>query len=156
MDDTDEFNVVVMPKRSLQSGSSLLALLKGGSESTEEQMSFDGTEGEREFAPEEHSPERSIELLPLESISYNPHQTREIEEEADLAELAASIALKGVLQPILVRPTPEGETPYELVAGERRLRASRLAGMSEVPAIVQEMNDQESVEISIIENAGFF
>ena len=87
--------------------------------------------------------------LPIASIVPNPHQPRVYFDEASLAELASSIAEIGVLQPILVRPV--GDT-YELLAGERRWRAARRAGLSVVPAVVRTTDDLGSVEQALIEN----
>ncbi|MGE4290962.1 MAG: ParB/RepB/Spo0J family partition protein [Desulfovibrio sp.] len=91
-----------------------------------------------------------VKQLPINSIRPNPHQPRMEFSEQGLADLSASIKTQGVLQPILVRPLAAGQ--YELVAGERRLRASKLAGLREIPALVREMNDQESLAIALIEN----
>jgi len=91
-----------------------------------------------------------VDKIPLEAIDLNPHQPRIHFEESDLQELAASVAERGVLQPILVRPLPHGR--YQLVAGERRLRASQRAGRKEIPALVKQMNDDESLLVAIIEN----
>lgn len=87
--------------------------------------------------------------LPLERIRPNPRQPRtEFNPEA-LAELADSIRAQGVLQPVLVRPAGDG---YELVAGERRFRASRSIGLSTIPAIVRSVSDEEMLELALIEN----
>ncbi len=91
-----------------------------------------------------------VQKLALAAIDVNPRQPRAHFEEADLQDLATSIEERGVLQPILVRPKPDGR--YELVAGERRLRASQRAGRSEIPALVKAMSDDESLLIAIIEN----
>ena len=88
--------------------------------------------------------------IPLERISRNPHQPRNHFDEADTAELAASIGLHGVLQPIVVRTTADGG--YELIAGERRLRAARLAGLTHIPAVVRESADGEQLELALVEN----
>lgn len=88
--------------------------------------------------------------LRITEIEPNRGQPRKQFDEAALAELASSIAQHGVLQPLLVRPLPGGG--YQLVAGERRWRASRMAGLSEVPVIVREMTDQEAAELALIEN----
>ena len=88
--------------------------------------------------------------LPLGAIVPNPHQPRREFSEDSLRDLADSIKAQGVLQPILVRPLGGGR--YELVAGERRLRASKLAGRSNIPAVIREMSDQESLAIALIEN----
>ncbi|WP_316896459.1 ParB/RepB/Spo0J family partition protein [Pseudodesulfovibrio indicus] len=88
--------------------------------------------------------------IPVDSISPNPHQPRREFSEDGLNDLAASIGTRGVLQPILVRPL--GGRNFELVAGERRLRASKLAGLTEIPSLVREMTDQESLAIALIEN----
>jgi ParB family chromosome partitioning protein len=91
-----------------------------------------------------------VRQLPINSVRPNPHQPRMEFSEQGLADLSASIKTQGVLQPILVRPLPGGQ--FELVAGERRLRASKMAGLREIPALVREMNDQESLAIALIEN----
>lgn len=82
-------------------------------------------------------------------IRPNRYQPRRTFREADLAELATSIEAQGVLQPLLVRRADHG---YELVAGERRLRAAKLAGLKSVPVLVREISDKEMLEISIVEN----
>ena len=92
----------------------------------------------------------SIRRLAVERIDPNPNQPRLTFDEDTLAELALSITEHGVLQPILVRPAADGR--FQLIAGERRWRAARLAGLREVPAIVDEIDDQTALEIAIIEN----
>lgn len=89
-------------------------------------------------------------VLPLSEIIPNKEQPRKTFDEGALQELADSITQHGVLQPLLVRPLPGGG--YQLVAGERRWRASRLAGLKEVPVVVKELSDVETMEIAIIEN----
>ncbi len=86
--------------------------------------------------------------LKIEEIRLNPYQPRENPQE-DISELIASIKARGVLQPILVRKTSSG---YELVAGERRLRAAREAGLSTIPAVVKELSEPEVLELALIEN----
>lgn len=88
--------------------------------------------------------------LPISEITPNKDQPRKTFDEAALDELADSIKQHGVLQPLLVRPLPNGG--YQLVAGERRWRASRKAGLREVPVVVKELTDTETMEIAIIEN----
>ncbi|MBR2338425.1 MAG: ParB/RepB/Spo0J family partition protein [Clostridia bacterium] len=88
--------------------------------------------------------------LSIHEIEPNKAQPRKQFDDAALGELAASIAQHGVLQPLLVRPLSNGA--YQLVAGERRWRASRMAGLSEVPVVVREMTDREAAEIALIEN----
>ncbi len=88
--------------------------------------------------------------LKLMDIETNPDQPRKNFKDEALAELADSIARHGVLQPLLVRPLPSGG--YQLVAGERRWRASRIAGLTEVPVIIKEMDDREAAVFSLIEN----
>ncbi len=88
--------------------------------------------------------------LPLDEIIPNRAQPRKQFDEEALGELADSIAQHGVLQPLLVRPMPDGS--YQLVAGERRWRASRLAGLAEVPVVVRDMTEQEAAELALIEN----
>lgn len=86
----------------------------------------------------------------IESIEANRWQPRSVFDDEALHELAASIKEVGVLQPLVVRPLTEGK--YELIAGERRLRASKLAGLKQVPIIVRATSDQSALEIALIEN----
>jgi len=88
-------------------------------------------------------------FLPLDSIASNPNQPRKTFSQEGLEELAASIRLYGVLQPLSVR---KGEGGYELVSGERRLRAAALAGLDEVPCILIHVNDETSSLLALIEN----
>jgi ParB/RepB/Spo0J family partition protein len=98
------------------------------------------------------SPTRSIgvRIVPVDHIEPNPEQPRMVFEPEALNELAASIREHGVLQPILVRPL--GPNTYQIVAGERRWRASRLAGLETIPALIEEIDDDTALEIAIIEN----
>ncbi|WFS62576.1 ParB/RepB/Spo0J family partition protein [Pseudodesulfovibrio thermohalotolerans] len=91
-----------------------------------------------------------VRLIPVGAIAPNPHQPRREFSEEALNDLTASIQTRGVLQPVLVRTLGGGK--YELVAGERRLRASIKAGLEEIPSLVREMSDQESLAIALIEN----
>ena len=95
------------------------------------------------------SPERT---LPIELIRRNPDQPRQFFDEAEIDSLAASIREKGILQPILVRPAPGLTGEYQIVAGERRWRAAQKAGLREVPVIIREFDDAETLEIAVLEN----
>ena len=89
--------------------------------------------------------------IPLDRVERNPDQPRAAFDEEQLGELAASIAVHGILQPIIVRPLADGG--YQLIAGERRLRAARLAGLETIPAITRDPGDREtSLELALIEN----
>ncbi len=88
--------------------------------------------------------------IPIDQIDPNPFQTRSQVHQEQLAELAASIAANGVVQPVLVRAMANGR--YQLIAGERRWRASRLAGKTTVPAILRQVSDEQAMEITIVEN----
>lgn len=92
----------------------------------------------------------STVTLPLDEIIPNKEQPRKQFDEEALADLSASIAQHGVLQPLLVRPMPDGS--YQLVAGERRWRASRMAGLTEVPVVIRDMDEQQAAELALIEN----
>ncbi len=113
---------------------------------------------ERELSPvivsllSPDSPTRSVgvRIVPLDHIEANPQQPRLAYDKETLDELAASIREHGVLQPILVRPV--GPNTYQLIAGERRWRASKLAGLDSIPALIEEIDDDTALEISIIEN----
>lgn len=90
-----------------------------------------------------------LRTIPLEQISESPYNPRRRFDPATLAELAQSIKSNGVLQPILVRPMGDA---YQVIAGARRYRASALAGKSEIPAVVREMDDRAALEVAVIEN----
>lgn len=90
-----------------------------------------------------------VVMLKLDEIRSNPYQPRKTFNEESLQEMAQSIKEYGVVQPIIVKKSIKG---YELIAGERRTRASRLAGLTEIPAIIKEFTDQEMMEIALIEN----
>ena len=113
---------------------------------------------ERELSPaivsllSPDSPTRSVgvRIVPLERITPNPEQPRLVLDEKTLNELSASIREHGVLQPILVRPI--GPNTYQLIAGERRWRASQIAGLDSIPALIEEIDDDTALEIAIIEN----
>jgi ParB family transcriptional regulator, chromosome partitioning protein len=94
-------------------------------------------------------PRRDLQQIPLVSIRPNPHQPRQTFGAASLEELRASIAAFGVLVPIIVRAHGDG---YELIAGERRVRAAQAAGLETIPGIVRPSDDRESLEVAIIEN----
>jgi ParB family chromosome partitioning protein len=91
-----------------------------------------------------------VRTVPVDRITPNPEQPRMVFDEETLQELAASIREHGVLQPILVRPL--GNHQFQLIAGERRWRASKIAGHATIPALVEEIDDDTALEISIIEN----
>jgi ParB family transcriptional regulator, chromosome partitioning protein len=88
--------------------------------------------------------------IPIEHIHPNPSNPRKVFREDEIGDLAKSIRLKGVLQPLVVRPRTGGG--YEIVAGERRWRAAQQAGLHELPAIIRELSDGETLEIALIEN----
>ncbi len=98
---------------------------------------------------EEIAPSSAVKLKIMD-IEPNRDQPRKIFDEQALSELADSIAKHGVIQPLLVRPLPDGS--YQLVAGERRWRASRMAGLTEVPVVIKELSDDEAMALALIEN----
>ena len=99
---------------------------------------------------EEISSAQSAVKVKLSDIEPNRNQPRKNFDEEALAELAHSIEQHGVLQPLLVRPCPDGS--YQLVAGERRWRASRMAGLSEVPVVIRDLTDAQVAELALVEN----
>jgi ParB family transcriptional regulator, chromosome partitioning protein len=94
--------------------------------------------------------EDTLQRIPLDLIAANPRQPRKAFGESELRELADSLREHGVLQPVLVRPLAGGR--YELLAGERRWRAARLAGLERIPAVVRAAQDDDRLEIAVIEN----
>lgn len=98
------------------------------------------------------TPIRPDRMVPIEKVVPNPDQPRRSFTEEQLQELAASIATKGVIQPLIVRVNPKDADQFEIVAGERRWRASQMAKLHEIPVIVREFDDTEVLEVAIIEN----
>ncbi len=88
-------------------------------------------------------------LIPISAIKRNPFQPRHPIDERELGDLVASIKEKGVIEPLIVKRTTDG---FILAAGERRLKAARIAGLNEVPAVIRDLSDQELLEIGLIEN----
>ena len=101
--------------------------------------------------PETDDAAAGVTTLPLREIEPDPDQPRKRFDEAALAELAASIQENGLLQPIAVRPKPLG-AGYLIIAGERRWRAARLAGLDEVPALIKDVTDEQAAALALIEN----
>ncbi|HQC83360.1 MAG TPA: ParB/RepB/Spo0J family partition protein [Bacilli bacterium] len=95
------------------------------------------------------TPKNEVEMIPLDQIRSNPYQPRVHFDEDSLQELADSIKDHGVFEPIIVKKSIKG---YELVAGERRTKASRIAGLDRIPAIIKDFNDEEMMEIALLEN----
>lgn len=119
-------------------------------EEPKEEVKVDAESGSEPEATREAEPkQQEVRSVLIESIQANRFQPRKTFPDESLEELAASIREFGVLQPLLVRPLEEG---FELVAGERRLRASKLAGLAEVPVISREIGDKEVAEMAMIEN----
>jgi ParB family chromosome partitioning protein len=97
-------------------------------------------------------PRRAEQFIAVEKIHPNPEQPRRRFSEEKLNDLAASIAEKGVIQPLIVRPSPRSEGEYEIVAGERRWRASQMAKVHTLPVVIRSYDDTEALEVAIIEN----
>lgn len=112
----------------------------------DENLNFDSFE---ETIVEEARSNNEIVELPLEDLRPNPYQPRKIFDEEALNELASSIREHGVFQPIIVKKSIKG---YEIIAGERRFRASKLAGLKTIPAIIKDFSDDEMMQISLLEN----
>lgn len=135
-----------MAKKSKGLGRGLGALL--GESRREEPVAASGSEGEGRVA----APARAggLAVLAIADITPHPDQPRRIFEESALEELAASIAQRGVIQPIIVRPMDNGR--YQLVAGERRWRAAQKAQLHEIPALVRDLTEREVMALALIEN----
>jgi ParB family chromosome partitioning protein len=102
--------------------------------------------------PTPDAPRRADMTVPIESVRPNPDQPRRAFTQEALEELSASIAEKGIIQPLIVRPDPASEGQFQIVAGERRWRAAQMAQLHEVPVIVRDFDDTEVLEVAIIEN----
>jgi len=94
----------------------------------------------------------STNILPIEKVIANPDQPRQDFNKDDLEDLTRSIASRGIIQPIIVRLSPENNELYQIVAGERRWRAAQKAQLHEVPVVVRDFTDEELLEVAIIEN----
>lgn len=103
-----------------------------------------------DFSEDYSSAKSPYQLLPIHKVEPNPDQPRQDFDEDELQSLADSIAVHGVVQPLTVRELPSGY--YQIIAGERRWRASRLAGLQEVPAVIIEADDKKVMELALIEN----
>ncbi|MGI4835383.1 MAG: ParB/RepB/Spo0J family partition protein [Janthinobacterium lividum] len=95
-------------------------------------------------------PMNSVGLIAVEQIEANPYQPRTHFDQEALAELADSIKIQGIIQPVTVRQT--GTNTYQLISGERRLQASKLAGLASIPAYIRKADDQQMLEMALIEN----
>jgi len=100
--------------------------------------------------PDQSSDDKDVQVAPIHDVYPNPRQPRKRFDDVVLKELAGSIKEHGVLQPILVQKTSDGE--YQIIAGERRLQAAKLAGLTEVPIIVKKVSEQQNLEIALVEN----
>lgn len=98
------------------------------------------------------APGRGAQMIPIERIAPNPDQPRRDFPEDDLQDLTNSVREKGVIQPLIVRPAPDAEGHYQIVAGERRWRAAQRAQLHELPVVIRDFTDTEVLEIAIIEN----
>jgi ParB family chromosome partitioning protein len=94
----------------------------------------------------------AVRQVPLDLLEPNPYQPRSSMDPAALEELAQSIRLRGILQPLLVRPHPATDGRFQIVAGERRWRAASAAGLHEVPVLVHELTDTEAAAVALVEN----
>jgi ParB family chromosome partitioning protein len=95
------------------------------------------------------NPAGGVQQIEVGRVNPNPFQPRRRFSEEKLLELAESVRVHGVIQPVLVRPMGTG---YQLIAGERRLRAAKQAGLSTIPAVIRELNDREAIELALVEN----
>ncbi len=126
-------------------GRGLDALISGGDAATSANGHVDSAGGQAGTPPA-----LTILMVEQDRIVTSRFQPRQVFEPQALAELAAAIKSQGIVEPLIVRPSTAGN--YELIAGERRLRASRLAGLERVPVIVRELDDRGALEISLVEN----
>ena len=136
----------MVKKRGL--GKGLEALLGAGVNSLNDNVSFTDTSSE----PETSTVSGEFQHLAIDVIQRGRYQPRSNFNPEALQELADSIKAQGVVQPIVVRPLSATPGQYELIAGERRWRASQLAGIHEIPAIIREVSDQEAMAVGLIEN----
>lgn len=115
---------------------------------TDASHAFGSADMESNFPPDKELRD-SLRQLSVEAITPNPYQARTVWNEDDLAELTESIRTNGIIQPVVVRPSGLG---YELIAGERRLRAAKLASLTEIPALIRQATDEQLHEWALVEN----
>ena len=125
---------------------SLLGPIKTRTSESRESIQISGVES---IFPSDKDLRESLKHISIDKISPNPYQVRTEWNEQELSDLSESIKSNGLIQPIIVRPSKEG---YELIAGERRFRASQLASLENIPALVRQANDEEMLELALIEN----
>ena len=154
MSDTGEDTKRTAPRRKLGKG---LGALLGEARREEPLMARNagGREAQAKATADEETAHDAtvsdgLALLPISDIAPHPDQPRRQFDEDALAELAASIAARGVIQPVIVRPQTEGK--YQLVAGERRWRASQKAQLHEIPALIRDLDDRDVMALALIEN----
>lgn len=124
-------------------GTGLDSLIPSGLDAVDELAS--------ESLPQEvRASDKSVTEVDIDTIDVNPHQPRSIFSEEELTDLSASIKQHGVLQPLIV--SSENDWRYQLVAGERRLRAAKLAGLKKIPVIIRSFTEQQQLEVALIEN----
>ena len=111
-----------------------------------------GDQGVSQEMPSEGTQRSAPSRIPIDLIDPNPQQPRTIFRDGELDELASSLRQHGVIQPVLLRPSPKSSARYEIVAGERRWRAAQRAGLRELPAVVRDLDDKQLLELAIIEN----
>ncbi|MCB0322870.1 MAG: ParB/RepB/Spo0J family partition protein [Bdellovibrionales bacterium] len=141
----DSAAVLQMPNR--------LATARVSEAQAHENASAEATSGDDALQPRADG--EVFAYVPVDRVRVSPYQTRAIAAETELEELVRSIEQKGVIQPVLVRPLNDEPTSafrFELIAGERRLKAARAAGLAFIPALVQPLADREAAELSVIEN----
>ncbi|GGE94159.1 ParB/RepB/Spo0J family partition protein [Hymenobacter cavernae] len=135
----EDKNAPAAPKRKIGGlGRGLNALIEGSYEKKSERVGL---------VPH---PVNSVGMIPVEHIQANPYQPRTHFDQEALRELADSIKLQGIIQPVTVRQT--GTNAYQLISGERRLQASKLAGLDTIPAYIRKADDQQMLEMALIEN----
>lgn len=128
--------------RGNQLGRGLSALLGEGSKEVSTASAASG----------KNTAESGFSLLPIEFLVPSPLQPRRVFAQEEIDSLSKSIKERGILQPILVRPNPDNDNEYEIIAGERRWRAAQLAQIHEVPVLIRGLNDEEVLEVALIEN----
>ncbi|MBC6612164.1 ParB/RepB/Spo0J family partition protein [Hymenobacter sp. BT507] len=138
----EEKNIPSLPKRKVGGlGRGLNALIEGSYEKKSDRVGSTG------LVPH---PVNSVGLIPVGHIEANPYQPRTHFDQTALQELAESIKIQGIIQPVTVRQM--GTNSYQLISGERRLQASRLAGLETIPAYIRKADDQQMLEMALIEN----
>ena len=148
MQELKENKIFIMPRRNEEDGEAQTIHEFLGSEQSEEKV-----KNLKLGSVASKLEDLAVHQIAIADIKLSPNQTREVSSESEVEGLAKSIKSQGIIQPLVVKGLSGEQSGFELIAGERRLRAAKLSGLLTVPCIIKNVNEQQAAEISVIENA---